>query len=188
MTATDAVQSIVNDPWGRLVRDWNWKSALFSSVIRGCIFFGANASAGPEAAAGASLAEFAFGATVGGLYGSLVQMFRKVEPTWQAALSVGLILPGTVHTLEFLLHWWRGTPNLDLSVAVSICYTGIAMLFNLYAMRRGVMVVGEQQRPLLEDVRMFPSIIAGFLLTGVLFARRLIAEAWAVIPFSDRGV
>ena len=39
---------------------WNWKSALYSSVLRGLIFFFANLTAGLHAAEGAMLAEFVF--------------------------------------------------------------------------------------------------------------------------------
>ena len=166
---------------------WNWKSALFSSVIRGTIFFITNVSAGPDAALGALATEFVFGATVCGFYGFLVQTFTRVEPAWQAAITLALVLPAIIHGLEFGLHWMRGTPNLDLSILVSISYTAMAMLFNLYAMRRGVMVVGDRQRPFLDDMKMIPSIAVGFAVAAALLVRRAAGEIWNLLAFSNRG-
>ena len=54
---------VLRHPYQRLVRGWNWKSALLSSVVRGAIFFGVNLAAGWSAAGAAFLTEFVFRAT-----------------------------------------------------------------------------------------------------------------------------
>ncbi len=188
MTLAEAVAEIVANPWTRLVREWNWKSALFSSLIRGGIFFATNATAGVHAATGALMAEVAFGITTSGFYGSLVQVLRKVEPLWKAGLAVGLMMPCILHTLEFAVHWNRGTPKIGLSLFVSVLFTIFSMLFNLYAMRRGVMVVGEGQRPLLQDLSLIPGVIAGFFATGAMLCRKGLAALWKWISAFDHDV
>jgi hypothetical protein len=47
-TVAEALLSVVRDPIGRLIRDWNWKSALTSTVLRAPIFFFVNLAAGPR--------------------------------------------------------------------------------------------------------------------------------------------
>jgi hypothetical protein len=79
-TVWDVLNELRRNPVELLVRQWNWKSALFSSVLRALIFLFANLTAGWRAAAGAMAAEFVFRAVTSGFYGSLTQAFRKAQP------------------------------------------------------------------------------------------------------------
>src|SRR5271157_2473069 len=56
-TVAEALLSVVRDPIGHLIRKWNWKSALTSSLLRAAIFFFVNLAAGPKAAVRALLTE-----------------------------------------------------------------------------------------------------------------------------------
>jgi hypothetical protein len=167
VTVLDVFSGIVRDPWHHLVRRWNWKSAVTSGIMRASIFFCANLSAGVAAAFGAMLAEFSYRAILSGASGSVTQALRKAEPPWTAALSAVVVLPACNHTIEFLVHWTRGTPKLAQSVIASITFTVISTLFNLYAMRRGVLVTDDDQpKTLAEDFTHMPRLIAGFLAVG----------------------
>lgn len=143
-----------------LVGRWHWKSAIASSLFRANIFLAANWSAGPEAAAGAMLTEFAYRFLAAGFYGALTQSFRRAQPPWAALLTVSLLLPGISHSVELLLHWLRGTPNLRLSILASVCFTGTTTVFNWYAMRRGVLLVGEGHASFWDDLRQTPGLLA----------------------------
>ena len=187
MTLRQAILNIIRNPWDRLIRKWNWKSALFSALLRGAIFFAVNISAGMEAALTAVKADVILRTTTSGFYGSLVQAFRKVEPPWKAALAVMVLLPVIQHAIEFLAHWFNGTANLKNSIIASLSFTILAALFNLYAMRRGTMIVGSQQRPFLEDMKAIPGVVAGFLLTGVLLVKRAIEIIWTATAVGGRG-
>lgn len=167
MTLRQAVAGVAGNPWNHLFRAWNWKSALFSSLIRGGIFFAVNRRAGFEAATAAMGVEALYAAGAAGFWGSLVQAFRKVEPPWQAAVVLGLLVPGAAHLLEAAVHWLNKTPNLRASVFASMTFSALSMLFNLHMMRQGVMIVGHGRRPLLDDFRRIPFVIATFLITGV---------------------
>ena len=139
---------------------WNWKSALYSSVLRGLIFFFANLTAGLHAAEGAMLAEFVFRAVTAGFYGAATQRFRQIEPAWRGALlSLSVLIPVS-HSLELAIHWWRGTPHLRTSIGASVIFTIVSTLFNLYAMRRGVFVTGTgDSRSLIDDFRRLPRLL-----------------------------
>jgi hypothetical protein len=158
------LRGLAADPWNRLVRRWNWKSALTSAFIRAMIFFFANLSAGGNAAAGAGAAEFAWRFAVAGFFGSVIQSLRKAEPAWKATLVTSVALPVLNHTIEFLVHWLRGTPKLKTSIIASVCFTALAMLFNTYAMRRGVMITGSEGKSLGADLKSMPRVVAGFVL------------------------
>ena len=158
------------------VRRWNWKSALFSALFRGGIFFTVNLKAGWRAAVGAMLAEFAWRTATSGGWGAVTQMLRKVKPEWQAVLGATLIVPTVSHSIEFTIHYTRGTPVLAKSIIASICFTQFSNLFNLYAMRKGALIVGPEGRSLGQDMRDVPRLLGSFLLVlPRLVARNLIA-------------
>jgi hypothetical protein len=111
-TIWDVLRELRSNPGELLLRQWNWKSAAFSSVIRAFLFLFANLTAGWRAAAGAMAAEFLYRAITSGFYGSLTQAFRKAEPACMAAITVLILLPLVSHSLEFAIHRAHGTPKL----------------------------------------------------------------------------
>jgi len=134
---------------------WNYKSALWSALVRGLLFFVANLSAGWQAASGAFLAECAFRVSTAGFYGALTQRIGRIEPEIRSMGIAIIVLPAIAHSLEFLVHWSRGTANLELSITVSIAFTMLSTTFNVFAMRRGVLVCGPGRRRLPRLVRDF---------------------------------
>lgn len=164
----DAIRELWSDPVRHLILRWNWKSAVTSAIIRGIIFFTTNLTSGLRAAAFALLTDMAFRMAFSGFYGSLTQAFRRCEPVWAATLFVMVVLPAISHGLEFVVHTLDGTPQLGRSIRASITFTVIATLFNYYAMRHGVLVVGEGRRSFLQDMKAMPRIIGGFLAAGPL--------------------
>jgi len=107
----------------------------------------------------------------------LTQAFRSVEPAWTEALTVLVLLPLVSHSLELALHLARGTPKLVSSMIASIAFTEISTLFNLYAMRRGALVVGAEGSSMASDMRQVPRLIAGFVASGPLMIIRSIRKS-----------
>jgi hypothetical protein len=142
---------------------WNYKTAILSSLVRSAIFFATTIGAGLHAATGAMLAEFGFRFVTAGFYGALTQAFRRVEPPSLGTLVAMLLLPTLTHLGEFAVHSLRGTPNLTAALATSIAFTAVSTAFNLFAMRRGTLVVGAGQRPLTEDMRAMPRLLFLFV-------------------------
>jgi len=180
MTVPQALLSLCRSPRALLVENWNWKSAVFSSIIRALIFLFANLTAGWRAATGAMLAEFVYRAISAGFYGAITQAFRRAEPAWAAGIAVIVIVPLVSHSIELTIHLMRGTPKIITSMIVSVCFTMISTLFNLYAMRQGVLVTGKGAGTVGADLRRVPALICSFVVSGpvVLYAKlRLAAEA-----------
>jgi hypothetical protein len=156
--------SLMRHPWRHLVRRWNWKSGVTSALIRGTIFFTANLSAGLGAATGAMLTEFAYRTFLSGAYGSVTQALRRAHPPWAAAVSAAVVLPVCSHSVEFTVHYLRGTPKLAVSIISSVSFSVLSTLFNSYVMRRGVLVVGDEEgKTLLGDLASMPRMIGGFV-------------------------
>lgn len=162
-SVASVLRRLAAHPFEYLIRRWNWKSALTSALMRGGIFFTANLSAGLNAAVAVLLTEFVFRTLTSGFYGAIIQAFRRAEPAWAAALTTMVLLPLCNHSLEFMIHWTRGTPKLARSMIASVCFTILSTLFNLYAMRKGALVVGEGRQSLWQDMKAMPGLIASFL-------------------------
>lgn len=169
----DVIAGIFCHPLERVGRNWNWKSAVLSSLVRSQIFFLANLQAGVHAALGAMAAELAFRAVLSGYCGSLTEAFRRARPSWAATLSVMVLLPIANHALELLLHWARGTPNLKASMIASVSFTAVSSAFNLFAMREGTLIVGPDRQTLWRDLTRLPGLFARFLFSGFGLLRRL---------------
>lgn len=188
MTLRAALYRLYLNPGELLVRRWNWKAAVFSSLIRGIIFFFANLRSGPWAAASAMFAEWTYRAATSGFYGSITQALGETEPEWHGAAAAMIMLPAASHSLEFLVHWLRHTPHLKVSIISSMSFTVISTLFNVYAMRRGAMVVGHNSPTLAQDMRALPRIICGFLAVGPRWVGRSFRSASRLILPRPRTV
>lgn len=143
--------------------------------MRAGIFFAANAKAGADAATAAMMTEFCFRFATSGFYGALTQRFRLVEPPMLGTIGAMLLLPALAHSLEFVVHTLRGTPELAASMTASIAFTMLSTAFNLFAMRRGALIVGEGTRTLLGDLRAMPRLVVLFVAAGA----RTCLRVWA---------
>jgi hypothetical protein len=165
-TVRAALLAVFRNPVDCLIRKWNWKSAITSSLFRAPIFFFVNLPAGRSAAIGAFVTELVLRSLTSGFYGSVTQSLREAEPAWFAGLTAAVLMPALNHSVELLVHWLRGTPKLAHSIFASVCFTAVSTLFNLYIMRRGAYVVGEDRRSFAEDLRRTPALVIGFLAAG----------------------
>lgn len=191
MTVSQAVGRLFTHPFELLIARWNWKSSLFSSTFRAIIFLCANLTAGWRAATGAMLAEFLYRGFSAGFYGAITQALREAEPEWAAGMVAMFALPAVSHSIELTVHLLRGTPKIKASIIASVCFTGLSTLFNLYAMRRGALVVGAGSDPVATDLKRVPRLIGGFLAAGPLWLWRSLRQAKtggrsAIEPFDRR--
>jgi|SRR5262245_54374734 len=162
-SVTEVVAEIVRSPGRRVFRRWNWKSALLSSVIRGAIFFSVNFFGSIGAAMAALVTDLLFRPVVSGFCGAIIESFRSAEPPWAATLIVVLLVPSVNHLVELTVHWVRGTQRLGAGILASVSFSVLSGLFNIFAMRRGVLIVGDGRRSILEDLRRMPAVIGAFL-------------------------
>jgi hypothetical protein len=176
MSPAAALRSLFLRPGDTLLRRWNWKSALFSSVVRGLIFLFANLKSGWHAAVGAMAAEWVFRALTSGFYGAMTEALSDAEPPVQAAVVAMIALPIASHSMEFMVHFLRGTPNLKVSIVSSMCFTAISTLFNFYAMRRGAIRSGDGAQSIGEDIKAMPRLVAEFVAAGPLWMWRRVAR------------
>jgi hypothetical protein len=182
VSVAQALGRLVRHPGQYLVHRWNWKSAVLSSGMRAALFFFVNLPAGLAAARAALLTELLFRGVTSGFYGAITEAFRDAEPPEAALLTVMIILPLANHSVEFLVHWLRGTHNLVHSIFASVLLTALSSLFSIYAMRRGALIVGVGCQSLASDMQRMPMIVFDFVLFLPRHLLRAVSKRFSATP------
>lgn len=92
-----------------------------------------------------------------------MQELKDAEPQWLTGVFLVGVIPVVFQVLEYLLHWFRGTPHLRAAVIVSLVVSALSALFNWYAMRRGTLLVGREGKSFGGDLQRLPRLVIGFL-------------------------
>lgn len=142
-SAAGALRRLCADPVGLLVRRWNWKSALLSSLWRGLVFAVLAARGGWWAAGAAGGVEILLQAVAAGFSGAVTQAFHRVRPAWQGVGVAAVLILCIQHPLEFALHGVRGTPHWRSGILISMVFSVAAAAVNMGLMRRGYLMVGD---------------------------------------------
>ncbi len=165
-TITGVTWDILRHPFRTLVLNWNWKSAIISSVSRAPIFFGAYLAhkQGLRMALLAMSVQFVFRAITGGTNGAIIQSFSKIEPVWHAVVTIPIVLTVVMHIGEWFLQSAfdsvTGSSGKTTAVLLSIFGSVVSSGFNLLAMRRGLLLVkDESQQSFWHDIKQMPWIV-----------------------------
>ena len=166
----DVFKYLIRHPLESLFYRWNWKAAVLSALLRAPIFFFTYffKKEGVKVALGAALAQSIFRFVFGGVNGSVIQSFRRVEPAWHAVLTVPLVLATFSHVIEYIVQYFYdqnvGSNGKASAIAVSVIISIISAVFNLFAMRRGALLVKDESRQSLgRDLIRMPWLIFEFI-------------------------
>jgi hypothetical protein len=162
MTVWEVSADLIRHP--RVVDRWHWKSATLSAIIRGSLFFATNLADGPRLAARATLVEIVLRVPLVGILGAVTQAFGGAEPPWAAVIVATALLPGLAHLAELAAHWMARTPELGDSMRASVALSALSTVFSLFAMRRGVMIVGSGSPSFCDDLKRLPRLVFDFVL------------------------
>jgi len=159
-----ALRNMLTSPIRTLVPPWSWKAAAFNAVLRALLFFASNLRSGRGEATKAMLVEAVFAVFAAGLIGAISQQLRRAEPLWATALLVWAGLPGVMLLAQLAVHHLARTPHRGGGLLGSFCLSVVASAFTWYAMRRGALLGGDDQTPVLHDVKALPGISLDFVL------------------------
>lgn len=161
---------ILKHPIETLVVRWNWKAAVLSSLLRAPIFFFTYLfkKDGLKLAIGAAVAQSIFRFIFGGMNGAIIQSFSKVEPPWHAVLTVPIALAAFSHFVEYGVQTvydnQTGVNGKGKAIAISVLVSAISAVFNLFAMRRGALLVrDESQQSIWRDLSRMPWLALEFI-------------------------
>jgi hypothetical protein len=189
ITVADVFYNLLHHPLQLLTR-WNWKAVVMAMIVRGSIYFtiykASENTLVTLTAVGLDIFIVRFLTT--GMAGALVQSFRKATPVWLANLIVSIMLPALVHTVEFFTHYLHESyfsavlaASTDgvarkRAFAISVLFSIVSVLFNLYAMRKGALLVGagEETQSLTADIKRMPRLVGEFIVALPVFISRFI--------------
>ena len=166
-------------PFDTLVVRWNWKAAVLSVVLRAPIFFFTYLfkKDGLKLAIGATLVQSLFRFIFGGVNGAIIQSYSRVEPAWHAVLTVPIILAALSHVIEFGVQTMydnqTGVYGKGNAIAASVVVSAVSAVFNLFAMRRGALLVkDETQQSIWRDLTQMPWIALEFISFPLVWTRK----------------
>ena len=145
-----------------LLRDWNWKAAAFSAILRALMFLVINLRAGSGRAVRAMLVEAVYATVAAGFAGAVTQRLRHAVPRWATALVVWLGLPLVLLAGQWAVHHAMGTPRLRAGLIASFVFAAFATGFNWFAMGRGAFVTGAR-RSFVKDLLLVPRLLWEFV-------------------------
>jgi hypothetical protein len=163
------MRDILRHPIDTVIYRWHWKSALFSGLIRMAIFLIGYHNKGTEIMLAAAGIQFIFRVSFGGVGGAIIQRFSKVEPPWHATITVPVFITAISHIIEFIIQInfdaYYGTNLAAKTTIASIVISVMSAVFNLFLMRRGVMLVkDEQEKSLGKDFASIPRLLFDFIM------------------------
>lgn len=175
----DVFVKLLRHPIHSLILRWNWKAAVLSALLRAPIFFFSYLfkKDGLKLAIGAALTQSVFRFIFGGVNGAIIQSFSKVEPAWHAVLTVPLILAAFSHLVEFGVQTvydnQTGVNGKGRAILISVVVSAISAVFNLFAMRRGALLVkDESQQSIWRDLKRMPWIAFEFISFPLIWTHR----------------
>jgi hypothetical protein len=178
------IMCLCKNPQRHIVRRWNWKTACLSSISRGIIIFAVNLPSGGACAVLAMCVEMGYRGLTAGFFSAAIQAFRFVRPYWTASMVTMALIPGTADGLELVIHKMHGTSRLGATILASVIITALSTLFELFAMRHGVMVVGKTGGSFSHDLKRIPLLIITFLGEGARLLSGVCMWMWKSLRYS----
>jgi hypothetical protein len=161
---------LLRHPMRSMVFRWNWKAAVLSSLLRAPIFLAAYLfqKQGVADAISVTIALAVFRVIFGGVNGAIIQAYRNVKPAWHAVLTVPVVLAAFSHVIEFIVltvyDALTGTHGKTKAIVVSVIVSIISAVFNLFAMRRGALIVrDESMQSFWRDLVRMPWLMFEFI-------------------------
>ena len=177
ISVSDVFYNLIRHP-AQIITRWNWKSASLGAILRASFYFTVYQASRESwlVTLTAVLVELTFRFLTTGLSGAVVQSFRKAQPVWAANLIVSIMLPAFSHTVEFITHYAQERYFFDIfaasensvarqrAFAISVLFSVISALFNLFAMKHGVLLVGagEETKSFIDDIKRMPRMVGEF--------------------------
>lgn len=173
----EVLRSLVSHPL-QIITRWNWKAALIGASLRASFYFTVYKAAreNMRAALTAAAVELGFRFFTSGISGSLVQSFRRASPAWLAAVIVTISLPIFSHSVEYATHYVQDVyfagvlpasenNGRQYAFAISVLFSAFSAIFNLFAMRHGVLLVGagKETKSLWSDFKKIPMLVLEFM-------------------------
>ena len=159
--------------WARTIACWNWKCALMSASARSLVYLAAMARAGQRGGFSVVAVEMVYVTLTAGVYAGLQQKALGFRSRLIGNLTVVIGVPLLAQILDWLTHRALGAAAPGKATLAVCVFATVSALFHLHVMRRCAFLTGHTGRSLLDDFRIMPRLIAGFVLAPIVFLAAL---------------
>ncbi len=173
----DVFRNLIQHP-AQMITRWNWKAALLGALLRATFYFTVYKASKESwlVTLTAMMVEFSFRFFSSGISGALVQSFRRATPVWLATSIVTISLPIFSHSIEFMTHYaqekyfsnvFAAAENnaRQKAFAISVLFSILSAMFNIFMMRHGVLLVGagQETKSFWSDLKKIPYLVVEFI-------------------------
>jgi len=164
-----------NSSWLFAFTHWNWKAAVITAIFRGAACMAALRHVHPHARQHFSLVEMAYVLLTAGIFSAWQQQALGIHPRYLAWLVAVVAMPFTSLSADVLIHGLLDHVNAHALGVSALVFTLTSAMFHWHVMQNGAMLVGEQSRSLLSDIKQLPGLMLSFVATPVSRLRELLA-------------
>jgi hypothetical protein len=157
----------MRNAWLFPLTHWNWKAALITAVCRAGACMAALWHSPLYAREHFGAVEAAYVLLTSGIFSAWQQQALDVKPRRLSWAIVVLVIPLGSLAADSALHVWLDHGNMRALGIGALIATLISAIFHWHLMQNGAMLVGEQGRTLVDDMKQMPRLIATFVLSPV---------------------
>ena len=139
---------------------WNWKTAAINAAIRGSMFL---VAAGRHGGSKGAVVEIVYVVFNTGFFCAIQQGLLGVRPRWAGNLGIVVGVPGTAQALDYLVHILAKAPNPTGFTFGMLFFSWLSAMFHLHMMQNGTMLMGNEGRSFLSDLKTIPRLVISFV-------------------------
>jgi hypothetical protein len=151
------------DAWLFPLTHWNWKAALITAVCRASACMAALWHTSLHAREHFGAVEAAYVLLTSGIFSAWQQQSLDIKPRRLAWSVAVLAIPLGSLAADSALHLWLDHGNMRALGIGALLVTLISAMFHWHVMQNGAMLVGENSRSLLDDMKQMPRLVATFV-------------------------
>ena len=153
----------MRNAWLFPLTHWNWKAALITAVIRAGACMAALWHSPMHAREHFGTVEAVYVLLTSGIFSAWQQQALDVKPRSLSWTLVVLVVPLGSLAGDSALHLWLDDGNMRALGIGALIATLLSAMFHWHLMQNGAMLVGEQGRSLVDDMKRMPRLIATFV-------------------------
>lgn len=131
----------------------------------------------PHAREHFSIVEMGYVLLTAGIFSAWQQQALGIKPRYLAWLVVVMIVPLTSLGADAVAHSLLDHVNAHALGIGALIFTLISAMFHWHVMENGVMIVGEESRTFMSDMKRLPGLVLSFVIAPARWLRELLGTS-----------
>lgn len=153
----------MRNAWLYPLTHWNWKAALITAIFRAGACMAALAHSSLHQREHFGVVEACYVLLTAGIFSAWQQQALSVRPRRLAWTITVLAIPLGSLAADSALHLWLDNGNMRALGIGAVIFTVVSGMFHWHVMQNGALLVGEDSRSLMEDMKAMPRLALSFV-------------------------